>query len=177
MEALNNQYNTLNRLTTNKLIDVVKNYHQYGYTEELRELALNILEDRGITKIDLQLTGNLENRTYQKANEQYQAYRKNSKVAFVSYILVFAFKIITRFSYSISDSLVSLFLVLTIFFLALYFIYIILSFINQRQFFKILGDSYGPEGALVYLLIGMPFYFFMYFYFRKQMKEKIKEIR
>jgi hypothetical protein len=48
---------------------------------------------------------------------------------------------------------------------------------NQNQFYKAINKDYGTEGALLYLFLGMPFYIFMYFYFRNQMKEKMKEIK
>ena len=51
-------------LNDKKLIDVVKNYRQYGYDEELRNTAIELLKERGITKKQLEFTGDFENRTY-----------------------------------------------------------------------------------------------------------------
>lgn len=48
---------------------------------------------------------------------------------------------------------------------------------NQNQFYKTIGQDYGTEGVMLYLLFGMPFYMFMFFYFRNQMKDKMKEIK
>ena len=42
----------LKKLDTDKLIDVVKNYRQYGYEENLRNSAISLLEERGITTVD-----------------------------------------------------------------------------------------------------------------------------
>ena len=38
---------TLNRLSDSKLIDAIKNHKQYGYSDELKELAILILSERG----------------------------------------------------------------------------------------------------------------------------------
>lgn len=50
-----------------KLIDIVKNYKQYGYDNDLRNIALGILEKRGINKEQLELSGNFENHSYKSA--------------------------------------------------------------------------------------------------------------
>ena len=73
----------LNKLDTEKLIEVVKNYRQYGYTAEVRNYALSLLEKQGIDRSDLQLTGNFENKAFNLASDSYDAYNKNSKIAFV----------------------------------------------------------------------------------------------
>ena len=44
---------TLKTLDNSKLIDVVKNYKQYGYDEETRNSAISILEERGVSIQDL----------------------------------------------------------------------------------------------------------------------------
>lgn len=49
-----------------KLIEAVKNYEQYGYSESLRNNAIAILESRGITVEELKATGNFENHEYRE---------------------------------------------------------------------------------------------------------------
>ena len=51
----------LKSLDNDKLIDVVKNYRQYGYSNELRTAAIEILDSRGIDQEKLKLTGNFDN--------------------------------------------------------------------------------------------------------------------
>ena len=42
----------LNKFDNDKLIDVVKNYKRYGYDDELRDYAINLLErEDGAEKI------------------------------------------------------------------------------------------------------------------------------
>ena len=37
----------LKRFDNDKLIDVVKNYKRYGYDDEIRDYAINLLKERG----------------------------------------------------------------------------------------------------------------------------------
>lgn len=167
----------LNKLDNNKLIDVVKNYRQYGYNDELRAKAISILNERGITKEQLQLTGNFENKTYDFAQELFRSFIRNSKYAFIFYVLLLVTNILVPIIFSNSESLGVFVLVLNWGSLIGYLIFLIKSFINQNQFYKATNQVYGTEGVLLYLFLGMPFYFFMYFYFRNQMKEKMNDIK
>lgn len=164
-------------LDNDKLIDVVKNYRQYGYDDQLRETAINILADRGISKEQLQITGSFENKTYDYANDLFSSFLKNSKIAFVMYLVLFSSRILIQIIPDDSVGLAWTLLITTILSFILYFVFLIMSFMNQNQFYKAIGQDYGTEGALLYLFLGMPFYMFMYFYFRNQMKDKMKEIR
>ena len=39
-------FDILNKFDNDKLIDVVKNYKRYGYDDELRDYAINLLGER-----------------------------------------------------------------------------------------------------------------------------------
>lgn len=170
------KHERLLKLDNNKLIDVVKNYRQYGYDEELREAAINILAERGISKDQLKFTGNLGNNTYDFAKGLCAAYLKNSKIAFGLYLTLFILRILSSIFHSASVGFESTLLIVTIILFILFVVFLILSFVNQNQFYKSVGQEYGTEGALLYLLLGMPFYIFMHFYFRSQMLQKLKGI-
>ena len=75
----------LKTLSDNKLIDIVKNFKQYGYDENIRTNAISILEEKGININDLKLTGNFENQKFNDANSYYNSFFKNSKIAFMFY--------------------------------------------------------------------------------------------
>ena len=171
------KYERILKLDNNKLIDVVKNYRQYGYDEELRETAMNILADRGISKDQLKFTGNLGENTYDFAKGLCAAYLKNSRIAFVLYLALFILRISNSLFHNAYFGFESTLLIVTIILFILFVMFLILSFVNQNQFYKSIGQEYVTEAALLYLLLGMSFYIFMYFYFRRQMSEKIKDIR
>jgi hypothetical protein len=174
---MTNNTERLNKLDDNKLIDVVKNYRQYGYDDELRTTAISILNDRGITKEQLQLTGDFENKTYDYAQELFSSFGKNSKIAFVLYGILLLTNILVPILAYNSETLGLFTLILNWVALIGFIVFLIKSFMNQNQFYKAINKDYGTEGALLYLFLGMPFYIFMYFYFRNQMKEKMKEIK
>lgn len=166
----------LEKLNNDKLIDIIKNYRQYGYDDKLRESAISILEKRGITKEALQLTGNFKNHTYDFAEELFKSFKKNSKIAFLFYGIILFTNIIFPLLSRNSEVLGTMVLVINICAVLSYFIFLLKSFSNQNQFYKVIGKEYGTEGLLIYLLAGMPLYFIMYFYFQSQMNEKMKEI-
>ena len=167
----------LKKLDTDKLIDVVKNYRQYGYEENLRNSAISLLEERGITKEQLELTGNFVNRTYDFAGELYKSFSQNSKIAFILYGIVVLSNILFPLLLTNSETLGLVAVIFKIVAYILYFVFLIKSFLNQSQFYKAVGQDYGREGGLLYLFLGMPFYIFMFYYFRNQMKEKMTEIK
>jgi len=174
---MTDKHERLLKLDNDKLIDVVKNYRQYGFDDQVRETAINILSDRGITKEQLQITGSFENKTYDYANDIFASFLMNSKIAFVMYLLLFFSRLLIPLLSDDSVGLAWTLLISTILSLILYFVFLTMSFMNQNQFYKAIGQDYGTEGALLYLFLGMPFYMFMYFYFRNQMKDKMKEVR
>ncbi len=174
---MSDSHEKLSKLDNDKLFDVVKNYRQYGYDDSLRETAIYILIKRGISKEQIQFSGSFENKTYDFANEIYASFLKNSKNAFIMYWVVLISKMVINLLPNESVGLAwTLFFVILLSFI-LYFIFLILSFINQNKFYKAIGQEQETEGALLYLFLGLPLYFIMYFYFRNQMKEKINEIR
>ena len=174
---MNDKIEKLQKLDNEKLIDVVKNYRQYGYEESLREAAISLLEERGISREQLKLTGDFENKTYDSADELYFSFKRNSKIAFILYALFLIFKILIPVvgynfeSWAFTMQLANWVLIIT------YLIFLIKSFMNQSQFYNAIGREYGAEDIILYFFLGMPFYIFMYFYFGNKMKELMKMIK
>lgn len=174
---MSNKSERLKNLNDSKLIDVVKNYRQYGYDEGLRNTAITILEERGIDKEFLQMTHNYKNRTYDFAQDYYMSYRRNSKIAFILYGLLIA-HIFLSFFWAISfEAFTVLYIIIYISFLIAYIVFLIKSFIDYSQFYKAVDKSYGSEAIIVFCVLGLPFYVFTYFYFRNKMNEQMKMIQ
>lgn len=173
---MNDNTEKLKKLDNNKLIDVVKNYKQYGYDEDLRNNAIVILGERGISIEQLKLTGNFENKTYEYAKSVYDSFDKSSKLAFVFYGLLIVLKLTIPFIPSYLNVLISILVVTTWVLLILYFVFLIKSFFDQHEFFKLIGKDYIAGGAMVYLFLGAAIYIVMYFYFKKQMNDEMKLI-
>src|SRR5436190_11944500 len=76
-------------------MDVVKNYHQYGYDDSLRNAAIDILRGRGITQEDLKLLGNFENQQFNSALEIAKSFSSNSNFAFLFFTIFLIAKFLT----------------------------------------------------------------------------------
>lgn len=167
----------LDKLDNSKLIDIVKNYRQYGYDKEIRSIALTLLDERGIDKKQLQLTGNFKNNTYSLVLKLYKRFRETSKIAFILFVILLLINILESVAFISSEFYYTLIFILNIFLLISYLFFLTRSFILHNQFYKKIDQTYMSSNILFYILIGMPLYIFVYFYLRNQMKEKIKEIR
>ncbi len=159
---MDNRIEKLKSMQTNLLIDVVKNYKQHGYPVELRNEALQILDERGIKMDQLELTGKLKNVVYDEAMAEYQKYTIFSPIALILHILtIFLIKDLSFFT--IGLYIVSL-------------IFILLSFSCARTLSIILKDE-SIDFSFIYILMGMILYFIVYFITRNQIKESINAIR
>jgi len=166
----------LEKLDSKKLIDVAKNYKQYGYSEEVREMAFTVLESRGVKKEDLDFFRTLENSTNFQAEQGFQDYKRNSTIAFLLYLMFLLSMIAIPLAAFQSSTLKTVVDVISWGLLLFYFVFLIKSFIDQGHFFDALGKPKEAQSALVFLLLGMPFYLLMYFHFKKQMQVEMNRI-
>jgi|GEM_PF-234287 len=172
-----NKLERLKNLDSGKLEDVVKNYRQYGYDKELRNEAMRLLEERGISKDLLELKGGLENRTYTYAMEQYRAFIKNSNITLVFYVFLLFSSIFIPIIFLYAPAIGEAALIFKRIMYLPFLFFFVRSFLNQNRFYDAIGERFGAAGVLLYLFFGMPIYVVMYFVFRKQMKDRMKEIR
>jgi len=164
----------LKNLDDNKLMDVVKNYRQYGYDDHFRATAISILNERGITSEYLELNGNFSNHTYDLAQSLSQSFARNSKIALILYIsVIFGSGFFFVFLNHVTAPEIFVLFLLNV----LYLLFIFRAFLDQSRFYKTIGQNYEVEGALLYLFFGLSLYFFMYFRFRNQMRERMTEIK
>lgn len=136
----------LRRMDNDKLLDVVKNYRQYGYNEELRNEAITLLHERGWSEEELKMFGHLDNFDYDTALESYNAFRRNVKLAY-AIVLV---------------SLGTLSPISIVFFY--------LAYRNQTEFYRALGKE--DESFLFTDAVGVLFYFHK----RNRMREQLQGI-
>jgi len=160
----------LKKLNSDKLIDIVKKYRQFGYDDNLRANAILLLEERGISKDKLEMAVNFENKKDEIECGPYNSFKKNSKIALVLYGLLFLSSLLVPVLLTVSETMGLSILIIASCLLLFFFVFVTKSFLNQNQFYKGIGREYGTEGALLYLFLGMPLYILMYFFFRNQMK-------
>jgi lipopolysaccharide export system permease protein len=168
---------TLKASSDKKLIDIVKNYRQYDFDESYRNTSLMLLGNRGISEDELRFGGNLYNETYENALRYKTAYDENSTLAFKLYFISLFLDIVGAVLNNngfpvLGKIMMSIGIVSTIF----YLISFMKSFVNQSNFYKVLGKK-TMSNAIVLIILGVPLYFIYYFYFKGKLKEDLKQIR
>ena len=162
------------KFSDNRLIEIVRNAKQFGYDDNIKSNALEVLNERGISQQDLQLTGNLTNDKFDSVEYLYKSYTTNSNIAFILYGVLLLLNGIRL--YWLTDSSALPGLLAWVLFVA-FFVFFIMSFFNHLNFYKSIGKEMGVGDQLMYILIGMPFYIFMHFFYKSQMKEEMKMIQ
>ncbi len=170
------EYIALTNYDTAKLIDIIKNYHQYDYPRAFRNSSIKILAGRGITEEELKLGGNLTNTVYEDANRAVNLFTENSKIAFVAYFSYLVFTVLALvFNNNELPVLAIISAVLAAIFVISFLVYLIKFYTNLSNFYKILNEK-NTVNILGIAIIGIPLYFLVYFYYQKKLKEDIKQI-
>jgi len=170
-------YHTIQGYSNDKLIDIVKNYRQYDIDESYRNSALQLLNDRGITEEELRFGGNLLNENYENALRYKINFESNCAITYKLYLI----SLITDISGAVLNNngfpvIGKTLIVLGVFVTILYLIYFGKTFINQSNFYKVIGKNtaYNPTA---FIIIGIPLYFIYHAYFNTKLKEDLKQIR
>ena len=170
------EFNILKNHETNKLIDIIKNYHQYDYPKSFRNSSIKILADRGISEEELRLGGNLTNPVYEDANRAVNLFNENSKIAFVAYFAYLVFTVLALvFNNNKLPALAVISGILAVILVISFLVYLIKLYTNLSNFYKILNEK-NTINILGIAIIGIPLYFLVYFYYQKKLKEDIKQI-
>ena len=170
-----------NVLSDQQLMEVVKNYRQYNYSEGERSLAIEMLEGRGISRQRLKVLGNFENSKYNKAKELHQDLMQSSKLAFFFYIpfslLSIVLPILNNNMEMSKWSFISI-LGLTIVIALIYLYHLIRSLIFLSNLSDTIESGGGIKGFFLfaYILGGIPFYFLFFFIMKNRIKGMLKKI-
>ncbi len=171
------EFHKINGYSNEKLIDIVKNYRQYDIEERYRNTSLKLLNGRGITEEELRFGGNLLNENYENAMRYKTAYDENSSMSLKLYL----FYVILGIGGGVLrnngfPTLGVIMLIVGVLSLLLFLITLTKAFINQTNFYKILGKN-TASNIFIVLLIGIPLYFLYFNFYKKKMKEDLKQIR
>jgi lipopolysaccharide export system permease protein len=173
---MNTKADKLKAFDNPKLFDTIKNHKQYGYDDDIRNSAIEILKSRGIDEDDLKLSGNFENKQFNSASEISDAYSRNSLLALLFYCLIWITIIFTKLSAYYFDSFTFILRVASILSPILFIIFLIKSFLNYFNFYQAIGKK-AKGDPFIYFIIGMPLYVFIYFHNRQTMVEETRLIR
>jgi lipopolysaccharide export system permease protein len=161
---------------TTKLIDIIKNYHQYDYPRSYRNSSIKILNSRGVSEEELRMGGNLSNQVYEDASRAMSLHSENSKITLTAYLCFLTFTILALvFNNNKLPTLAIVSTVLTIIFVISFLVYLIRQYTNLSNFYQIL-DQKNSTNNFGIVVLGIPLYFLIYFYYQKKLKEDIKQI-
>ncbi|WP_430412878.1 LptF/LptG family permease [Kordia sp.] len=167
-------------LSDQQLIDVIRNYQKYNYTEGERSLGVDILASRGITEQRLKVLGAFENKDYEAAKEDYASYRKSSRFAFYFYIpLLIAGLALPILNNNMEmEQWMKIGLITTIVIFGALFIY---HYVRTHIFFNNVVDVTGTPFkskpyALLITILGIPLYFVVLILLNIRIKKNIQSI-
>lgn len=160
-----------------RLIEVVKNARQFGYDDNIRNIALEVLKERDISESDLELTGNLTNHKFDYANDLFRSYDVTSKIAFIAYFIALFLKAIDIFHLFGIDEPSGLFYIVYWLILIIFLAALTKSFFDHLNFYKSIGKELGTGDQIIFFVLGMPFYIVMFFFYKSRMKEEMLMIK
>ena len=159
-----------------KLIDIIKNFSQFGLSLNYRQTAIKILNSRGISELELKLGGNLSNQKYENALRLFIDFKENSKLALVLNILTIILglggSILAENGIPIIGKITSGFAILGLIFFVVVFQK---STSNQSDFYKLLSIKFLTN-SFVFIILGIPLFFLYRPFFIKKMKEDLLKI-
>ena len=177
LDESSSEYENIKGYSNKKLIDIVKNYRQYDLDESYRNTSIKLLESRGITEDELRFGGNLRNENYENALRYKDSYVENSKLSFKLYftyvIPLLAGLILNNNGFPILGKVLIVIGAITA---VLFLITLFKSFLSQLNFYKLLNRNISSNIFIV-ILVGIPLYFLYFNFYKKKMKEDLKQIR
>jgi len=166
----------LDQFENKKLIDIVKNFRQFGLSLNYKQTALKILNSRGISELELKMGGNLSNQTYENALRNYIDFKENSKLALIlnllTIILGFGGSILSNNEFQIIGQSMSVIAILSLIFFVVVFQK---TTSNQSDFYKLLNIKFLTN-AFVFIILGIPLFILYRIFFIKKMKEDLLKI-
>lgn len=169
----------LNRTDT-QLKDILKNYRQYNYSEDVRLAALHELKLKGYDEIQLKMAGDFENNTYSDAERTFLSFSKLSKravVMSVSFMGFFILFILGKIYLQAIPLLVEAFLVLSALSLILFYIFVFRAIHFSEKFYDIIGKPNLSGSIIIIRIVGPLVYGYIRKGAKKQMKEQLEMIR
>ena len=159
-----------------KLIDIVKNFRQFGLSLNYKQKALKILNLRDISELELKMSGNLSNQKYENALRLYIDFKEHSKLALVlntlTILLGFGGLVLSNNGMPVMGKILSGIAVLCLLFFLIVFQKTIS---NQFNFYKLLSIKFLTN-SFVFIILGIPLFVLYRPFFIKKMKEDLLKI-
>ncbi|MGB0455385.1 MAG: LptF/LptG family permease [Flavobacteriaceae bacterium] len=166
----------IDRFENDKLIDLVKNYRHYGLSITHKTNALQLLEQRGITELELKLSGNLSNESFESGVRHMEDYHENATLANYAHLTLLIFGIGGLILNNNGLPTVGKILVTIGIFSVLLFVVLFTKVLkNQSEFYKILKKKFMTHNV-VFIILALPLFFLYRLYFNKKMNEDLTKI-
>jgi len=166
----------IDHFENDKLIDLVKNYRHYGLSIAHKKNALQVLEQRGITELELKLSGNLSNESFESGVRHMEDYHENATLANYAHLTLLIFGISGLILNNNGLPTIGKILVTIGIFSVLLFLVLFTKVLkNQSEFYKILKKNFMTHNV-VFVILALPLFFLYRLYFNKKMNEDLTKI-
>ncbi len=173
-ESINTK--NLEHFENDKLIDLVKNYRHYGLGISHKANALQVLSKRGITELELKLSGNLSNESYESGIRHMQDYHENATLANYAHIALLVFGISGLILNNNGlPTLGKIMVTIGVLSAVLFFILFPKVLKNQSEFYTLLKKKFMTHNV-VFIILALPLFFLYRLYFNKKMNEDLTKI-
>ena len=173
-ESINTK--NLEHFENDKLIDLVKNYRHYGLGISHKANALQVLTKRGITELELKLSGNLSNESYESGIRHMQDYHENATLANYAHIALLVFGISGLILNNNGlPALGKIMVTIGVLSAVLFFILFPKVLKNQSEFYTLLKKKFMTHNV-VFIILALPLFFLYRLYFNKKMNEDLTKI-
>ncbi len=158
----------LSRLNDDKLVDIVKHYRRYHYKPKIKQVALEILAERGINDEEISLftsdrevmIGQLE-----KSLSEFKYFGRLTLVFYFICLLLSCF---------VLDTTVVSYMIIGFVCLLFYMVYYLLMYSRYYVFYKKLdGNAYGATRQIAFFLAGFPLCFLAFYYSLREMRKEL----
>lgn len=168
--------NDLEHFENNKLIDLIKNYRQYGLGLKQKQQALEILEKRGITEMHLKMSGNLTNESYDNAIRHLNDYHENATLGVLSHTIFLIFGIAGLIVNNNGGPIIGKILIITAILAFMLFLIVYPKVLKyQSEFYNILKKRFMTNNV-IFVILAFPLFFLYRLYFNRKMKEDLSKI-
>jgi lipopolysaccharide export system permease protein len=166
----------LHTFKNEKLINIVKNFRQYKHGLNYKQSALAVLNSRGINELELKMSGDLPNLSYENAVQHYIDFKENSKLGLalnsVCIVLGLGGLILNNNGFPVVGKTFTVVAALVL----IFFLIVLKKTIkNQSSFYAFLGVKFFNK-AFILILIGMPIFYLYRKYFIAKMEEDLNKI-
>ena len=176
LKTSSNEASELNMFEDSKLIDIVKNFRHYNRSLNYKQTALSVLKTRGISELELKMSGELSNQNYESAAQHYIDFKENSKLGLVLNLLMIFLglggAILNNNEFPGIGKLLTVIAILSL----LFFMIVYQKTISkQSEFYRLLDIKFFKK-SFIFTLLGIALFYFYRIYFIKKMEEDLKKI-